>query len=332
MQKTMSGRILAITRASSSTGVKMYINGVLSHSSATYEGDLAGNSSEPLIIGSSLFQNHLREFRGLVDDIRIYTSDRSLTIADDMNQYPEVDDSNLNAYFDFNLERHGDTVTSVPNMATGAGASSASLTTVNGTPEFVRTWDVSTVGSDTVLSFERTVLTAQGGWRVPASVSSAWAVVVGGGGGGGYNTGGGGGGGGVGVYNSMALTAGSTIPVVVGQGGQGSTISSSNGADGTPSQLGTYIVGGGGGGASWANSGANGADAPTGSPAFDENGSGGGASNTNGVGGTGATNGGDGANDAGGGGGGAGQNGFDAPQPTKEETAVLELLVHSQAR
>ena len=140
----------------------MYINGVLSHSSATYEGDLAGNSSEPLIIGSSLFQNHLREFRGLVDDIRIYTSDRSLTIADDMNQYPEVDDSNLNAYFDFNLERHGDTVTSVPNMATGAGASSASLTTVNGTPEFVRTWDVSTVGSDTVLSFERTVLTAQG--------------------------------------------------------------------------------------------------------------------------------------------------------------------------
>ena len=201
-------------------------------------------------------------------------------------------------------------------MATGSGASSSSLTSVTGSPKVVRTWDVSTSGSDTILTFERTVLTAQGGWRVPAGVSSAETMVVGGGGGGGYNTGGGGGGGGVEYSISTTLTSGSTMTVVIGQGGQGSTASSSNGANGKPSQLGTAVVGGGGGGASWTSSGADGADAPTGSPAFTQNGSGGGASNANGAGGTGAKDGGNGATNAGGGGGGADQDGSDASSST----------------
>ena len=307
---------IALTRASSSSGVKLFVNGVQSYSVSSYEGDLGGNTANSLHVGTR--QGYLTDdaWHGLIDDLRIYTSDRSSTIADDMNEYPSVNDANLNAFFDFNLERDGDTVSSVSNMATGTGASSASLTSVTGSPEVVRTWDVSTSGSDTILTFERTVLTAQGGWRVPAGVSSAETLIVGGGGGGGYNTGGGGGGGAVEYSSSATLTSGSTVTVVVGQGGQGSTASSSDGANGLPSQLGTTVVGGGGGGATWTSLGADGADAPTGSPAFTQNGSGGGASNANGAGGTGATDGGNGVTNAGGGGGGAGQDGSDATSST----------------
>ena len=308
---------VALTRASSSTGVKFFLNGVQSYSVSSYEGDLGNNNNQSLYVGSRSGQYATSDaWHGLIDDVRIYTSDRTSNISDDMNEYPNVDDQYLNAFFDFNLERDDDTITGISNMATGSGASSSSLTSVTGSPKVVRTWDVSTSGSDTILTFERTVLTAQGGWRVPAGVSSAETMVVGGGGGGGYNTGGGGGGGGVEYSSSTTLTSGSTMTVVVGQGGQGSTASSSNGANGKPSQLGTTVVGGGGGGASWTSSGADGADAPTGSPAFTQNGSGGGASNANGAGGTGAKDGGDGATNAGGGGGGAGQDGSDASSST----------------
>ena len=308
---------VALTRASSSTGVKFFLNGVQSYSVSSYEGDLGDNNHQPLYVGSRSGQYATSDaWHGLIDDVRIYTSDRTSTIAGDMNEYPNVDDQYLNAFFDFNLERDGDTITGISNIATGANASSSSLTSVTGSPKVVRTWDVSTSGSDTILTFERTVLTAQGGWRVPVGVSSAQTLIVGGGGGGGYNTGGGGGGGGVEYSSSATLSAGSTMTVVVGQGGQGSTASSSNGVNGKPSQLGTAIVGGGGGGASWTSSGADGADAPTGSPAFTQNGSGGGASNANGAGGTGAKDGGNGATNAGGGGGGAGQDGSDASSST----------------
>ena len=158
---------IALTRASSSSGVKLFVNGVQSYSVSSYEGDLGGNTANSLHVGTR--QGYLTDdaWHGLIDDLRIYTSDRSSTIADDMNEYPSVNDANLNAFFDFNLERDGDTVSSVSNLATGTGASSASLTSVTGSPEVVRTWDVSTSGSDTILTFERTVLTAQGGWRVP---------------------------------------------------------------------------------------------------------------------------------------------------------------------
>ncbi|MGB1438090.1 MAG: LamG domain-containing protein, partial [Candidatus Poseidoniaceae archaeon] len=240
---------VAFTRSGSSNPVNMYLDGVLSFTASSSVDEIGEDNQEPLVVGTNPGDSSgAQRFYGILDDVRIYTSDRSSTIDVDMNEYPNVSDNNLNAYFDFNLERDGDTITSVPNMATGSGASSASLTVVSGSPEVVRTWDVSTVGSETVLTFERTVITAQGGWRVPTGVSSADVLIVGGGGGGGYNTGGGGGGGGVGFYNSTALTAGSSVVVVIGQGGQGSTTSGSSGANGTSSQLGTISVGGGGGG------------------------------------------------------------------------------------
>ena len=103
---------VAYTRASSTTGVKMFINGVLAYSASTYEGNLAGSNEQVLIVGAEVNNIGNTRWKGLVDDIRIYTSDRSSSVADDMNRYPNVNDANLNAYFDFNLERHNDTITS----------------------------------------------------------------------------------------------------------------------------------------------------------------------------------------------------------------------------
>ncbi|MGB0330121.1 MAG: LamG domain-containing protein, partial [Candidatus Poseidoniaceae archaeon] len=168
---------IALTRSSSSTGVKLFLNGVQSYSVSSYEGNLGNNNAQPLHVGTRQDYATTDAWHGLIDDLRIYTSDRSSTIAGDMNGYPNVTDAALNAFFDFNLERHGDVETSVPNMASGSGSSAARIWHT-GSPQVVRTWDVSTVGSDTVLTFERTVLTAQGGWRVPTGVSSADVLIV----------------------------------------------------------------------------------------------------------------------------------------------------------
>ncbi|MGB0377551.1 MAG: LamG domain-containing protein, partial [Poseidonia sp.] len=254
---------VAFTRSGSSNPVKVYLNGVLSFTASSSVSDLGANNSNPLVLGGSLTDSSgTNRYYGLLDDVRIYTSDRSSTIAGDMNEYPNVNDAALNAFFDFNLERHGDTITSVPNMATGAGASSASLTVVSGSPEVVRTWDVSTVGSDTVLTFERTVLTAQGGWRVPTGVVDVEYLVLGGGGGGGAHVGGGGGGGGVLTGNNSSV-AGAILPVTVGHGGRGGALltpgscgaacssQSRQAQNGGESQFADISVNGGGSGGHW---------------------------------------------------------------------------------
>ncbi|MFZ9048691.1 MAG: LamG domain-containing protein, partial [Poseidonia sp.] len=238
---------IAYTRSGSSNPVKMYLNGVLSFTASSSVSDLGGNNNISIVLGGSHTDTSGDNlYHGLLDDVRIYTSDRSSTIADDMNEYPNVNDANLNAYFDFNLERHRDTVTSVPNMATGTGASSASLTSVTGSPEVVRTWNVSTVGTDTVLTFERTVLTAAGGWTVPAGVTTVDALVVGGGGGGGGGIGGGGGAGEVLALTNSAVSGVETI--VVGAGGAGGAISAVGTSGGNSTAFGASVAGGGGGG------------------------------------------------------------------------------------
>ena len=129
---------VALTRASATTGVEFFLNGVESYNVSTYEGDLGDNNAQQLYVGSRDGALATTDaWHGLIDDLRIYTSDRSSIITDDMHEYPNVSDDDLNAYFDFNLERHRDTVTSVSNLATGSGASSASLTSVTGSPEVV---------------------------------------------------------------------------------------------------------------------------------------------------------------------------------------------------
>ena len=143
-----------------------------------------------------------------------------------MNEYPDVNDANLNAFFDFNQGRHGETLANgvgAVNLAAGTGASSAGLSSVTGSPTVNRVWDVSTVGSDTVLTFERTVLTASGGWKVPSGVTEVDYLVLAGGGGGGAHVGGGGGGGGM-LTGTNSSVSGTVVPVQVGHGGRGGAL------------------------------------------------------------------------------------------------------------
>ena len=99
-------------------------------------------------------------------------------------------------------------------------------------------------------------------WTVPASVSTVQALVVAGGGGGGSSNGccfdaGAGGGGGVVVATSYAVTAGQSITVKTGQGGQGTYCG--NGYNGGDSVFGTLTaVGGGRGGGCSVNVGTGG--------------------------------------------------------------------------
>jgi hypothetical protein len=86
-----------------------------------------------------------------------------------------------------------------------------------------RTGNAATGYRNTV-TFPRSYITREGGWRVPAGVNTADVLVVGGGGGGGAGgntgwSGGGGGGGGVSFTKSAQVVPGSTVEVRVGQGG-----------------------------------------------------------------------------------------------------------------
>ena len=132
--------------------------------------------------------------------------------------------------------------------------------------------DVSSAGSDVVLTFDDTV---PGGctWTVPTGVVSVRVLVVAGGGGGGFSSGGSGGGAG-GMQEDLAysVVGGQTIAITVGVGGAGATggddtrlagnggnstfglITSSGGGAGSTYQIpckGANNGGSGGGGSGW---------------------------------------------------------------------------------
>lgn len=128
---------------------------------------------------------------------------------------------------------------------------------------------VTTVGSDTVLSYKTT---GSSTFKAPAGVTNVRVLVVGGGGGGGagelINQGDGGGGGGAGEYlhqTSFAVTPGQPLTVTVGGGGAGSTTkqndggtTAQNGAGGSNSIFGSLTARGGGGGGGNDQTGLNG--------------------------------------------------------------------------
>jgi hypothetical protein len=116
------------------------------------------------------------------------------------------------------------------------------------------------------VKFNRSYLTAAGGWTPPSGVSRAKGIVVAGGGGGGAWVGGGGGAGGVSQITETAFSGGA-VSVTVGQGGRGarwdkvklnmafgvpSTLATaSNGSNGQSTSIGSISATGGGKGASW---------------------------------------------------------------------------------
>jgi hypothetical protein len=242
---------IALTVTGSSTPtVKVFINGQETYS-ATYprtRGILSGNFN----LGSN--ENSSAAWGGQLDQVKIWNS--ALTQADvlsSMHSYSRggLSAPTLLAHYDFNEFSAG---AEVDRSGNGRNlTANATITQARYLQNRIITTS-SAFTNQTVVQFNRSYLTAAGGWQAPAGVSKYRALVVaGGGGGGGLQDGGGGGAGGVINFGAFGNSSSAPISIVVGQGGHGglnTSVDTNRGSNGQDSILGagTVAIGGGGGG------------------------------------------------------------------------------------
>jgi hypothetical protein len=218
---------IAFTRAANSGTVKFYVNGTLAYSLGGSDGAGTGaiaGSADYLTIGGRRAAGGSTGafFDGMIDEVRIFDSARSdAEIASDMHTYGPINSTNLKAYFDFN-DTSGSTIV---NKADG-GTTSTDLSRINSpTLVDVKNVDTTTQPAYTLVTFNRTYITAIGGWKSPATRVNFTSLLVAGGGAGGarVSTGAGGGGGGGGMVESASrqLDTSTVVAVQVGQGGIG---------------------------------------------------------------------------------------------------------------
>lgn len=232
----------AITRAADSSTVVTYWDGQILSSDQTADGagtTALANTGEVLNIGAR--RNSVTYFNGGIDEVRISNVVRTQAeIQADMHRWGIGNESGVVAYYDFN-DISGTT------LSDRVGSNTMTLV---GTPTIARIDSSTQVGTDTVVTFPRSYLTSQGGWKVPAGVTKMESLVVGGGGAGGSRAGGGGGAGGyvATALNTITFTPGAVETITVGQGGVGQH--DMRGSNGQDSALGTrrIAVGGGSGG------------------------------------------------------------------------------------
>ena len=251
---------LALTRVKSTGATVFYVNGEAMFT-ATYTAAL-GTATDTVGIGAwaeaSTTAASSQPFDGDIDDVRLWNRVRSQEqIQTDMNTWGPAGATGLVAYWDFNESSN----MWARNLVTSATpATNLYFYNLPAKPDVK---SVTTSGSNSVVSFPRSYLSASGGWRVPAGVSSLTYLVVGGGGGGGAHVGGGGGGGGVST-GSGTVQPGAVAPVTVGTAGIGGLLSSvcsnpctssrrsTSGRDSSLRLLSTTITGtGGGSGGHW---------------------------------------------------------------------------------
>ncbi len=259
---------IAFTHSASSLNLKVYYDGVnLETLTANMPTGMTPNNNA-FQLGRSATSSY---FQGKIDEVRIYSSQRTdAQIVSDMNNYGSITDPNLIAYYDFN-DQSGSTVT---NEDASPGANT-DLTLLN-SPTYSNIESTTIINGDQVITFPRTYLNANGGWKIPSYTSSIKSLVVGGGGAGGSRSGGGGGAGGYTYSAAQGVTPNSFQSIVVGQGGIGGNAANyGQGSNGGPSNLGSLITtfGGGGGGGTGFGSG----NAPDSYRAGLNGGSGGGA-------------------------------------------------------
>jgi hypothetical protein len=247
---------LTVTGSSPPT-VKVFINGQETYS-ATYprtRGTLSGNFN----LGSN--ENSSAAWGGQLDQVKIWNS--ALTQADvlsSMHAYSRggLSAPTLLAHYDFNEFSAG---AEVDRSGNGRNlTANASITQARYLQNLIITTS-SAFTNQTVVQFNRSYLTAAGGWQAPAGVSKYRALVVAGGGGGGGNyDGGGGGAGGVVNFGVFGNSSSAPISIVVGQGGHGglnTSVDTNRGSNGQNSILGAGTIaigGGGGGGYGWTGS------------------------------------------------------------------------------
>ena len=243
------------------------------------------NAGTHFAVGGSRQPDH-SEFNGHIDQVKIWGS--ALTGAQvlaSMHSYSTWGGSpaascntGLRAHYDFNefidasvvIDRSGCGRNLAYNTAVAGSFASTDITS----SAIVESGTAHT--NQTFVKFNRTYLTAAGGWTPPSGISrfKALAVAGGGGGGGGINNAHGGGGGGAGgVSLSDIVLPSNPLPIQVGMGGAGGPIGLASGSKasmGQGSVIGSQMAttGGGAGGAYYV-------DAPT------TGGSGGGAGASN---------------------------------------------------
>jgi hypothetical protein len=247
---------IALTRDSSFVP-RFYVNGTVVSTGAANNGAF----SDQFRLGE--YVTGAFDFAGQIDQVKVWS-----TVLDAPNLSASMDTystsgvtGTLLAHYDFN-ETSGD----IELDRAGGGRhlfrnqlSSGSI----GAGQIIESGFAHTV--QTYVKFNRSYLTATGGWTLPAGVSLYKALVVAGGGGGGggpsqnnydhHMNGGGGGAGGLTASDRVLLVPGTVIPVAVGRGGLG-TIQGAANADtaaasrnGGLSRLGsTSALGGGAGG------------------------------------------------------------------------------------
>jgi len=240
---------IALTRAANTATSKIYFNGNL-----LYTGSADGAGSGALRNSANLFNIGARDggatfFAGSIDEVRLYNSEISeAQIKSDMSTWGPANTSGLVAYYDFN-DVSGSTVN---NKVSSPGANTT--LTAYSTPTYSNIESSTVVNGEHVITFPKSYLVANGGWKIPNHVSTIKSLVVAGGGGGGSRAGGGGGAGGY-VYDaSLSVTPNSYQSIVVGQGGSGwSYLPGYNGSNSSLGSLRTALGGGGGGHADGAN-------------------------------------------------------------------------------
>ena len=184
--------------------------------SASYA--LVDNDDQWLFVGGR--SGNTQYFKGDLDEVKIWKVARSATeIQGDMNSN---DGSNVNLQMYYNFNSDNSAIINgpiVPNMADN-GLARTDLYTYY-TSQFATVESRSTSGPYTSITFPRTIITKNGGWKAPSGISQVQTVVVGGGGGGGGGYQGGGGGAGGFIETLTTLATGAIYPITVGTGGRG---------------------------------------------------------------------------------------------------------------
>jgi hypothetical protein len=258
----------ALTR--SATGVpKFFIDGSEVWTSATTStlAPGAGSFRVGVQVGDGSFLN------GQVDQVKVWGVDLTAAeLALSMHSYGANQSNGTairsavtpRAHYDFNeftdSRLEPDRSGNGRSLTYGSSISTSSYTDA----QIVETGTANS-SMQTYLKFNRTYLTATGGWTRPTSVSNYKVLAVAGGGGGGVRHGGGGGAGE--LLTSSNVSLGTTVPIVVGQGGVGypaSGGSSGESRSGQDTVVGTITVKGGGGSNKQGGSGGGGGSGSTG--------------------------------------------------------------------
>lgn len=236
---------VALTK--NSTTWSLYVNGIKTYSATLSYSPLA-SSGYYFYVGERWGWGYT--FNGSIDEVRLWRTDRGANIASDMTS-TATNTTGLLAYWNFN-EGSGYTAY---NQVPGVTAVTDFILEVN------NLWDADVVstqtqsGPYTVRTFKRSILTLNGGWKVPTGVTRVSTLLVAGGGGGGGGLNGGGGGAGGFIETWTAVTPASYYPIYVGAGGVGAmtgnlaTTAPSNGTNSSAFSL--TAIGGGKGGAEY---------------------------------------------------------------------------------